>query len=93
MTMVFGIIGVLGWLIFSAYEEMSGKRYSFHDENRMMYMIAFIITAAIATLALCIFVAIGSWGAVAFCLFIICFCMLCAYMLYDHVQRGRGKRG
>ena len=93
MTLFFGIIGALGWLIFSAYEEVTGKRYSFHDENRMMYMTAFIITAAVATLALCVFVAIGSWVAVAFCLFIIFLCVLCAYMLYDHVQRGRGKRG
>lgn len=93
MTLFFGIIGALGWLIFSAYEEMSGKRYSFHDENRMMYMTAFIITGALAMLALCVFVAIGSWGGVAFCLFIICFCVLCAYMLYDRVQKGRGKRG
>ena len=93
MTLFFGIIGALGWLIFSAYEEMSGKKYSFHDENRMMYMTAFIIAAVIAVIALFFFAAIGSWGAVLFCLVVIGLCALCAYMLYDQVQKGRGKRG
>ena len=93
MTLFFGIIGALGWLIFSAYEEMSGKKYSFHDEGRMMYMTAFIITAVLAVLATCLFVAIGSWGGAAFCLFVVGLCVLCAYMFYEQVQKGRGKRG
>ena len=93
MTLFFGIIGALGWLIFSAYEEMSGKKYSFHDENRMMYMTAFIITAVFAVLAACFFASTGSWGGVAFCIFVVGLCILCAYMLYDRVQKGGGKRG
>ena len=93
MTLFIGIIGALGWLIFSAYEEISGKKYSFHDEGRMMYMTAFIITALIAVIALCFFATIGSWSGVVFCLFVIGLCALCAYMLYDRVQKGRGKRG
>lgn len=92
MTLFFGIIGALAFLIFGAYESISGNRYEYHDENKMMYMTAAIITAVIATFFLFVCIAAGTWLGVICCLVVIAFCILLANMFYDGAHHnGKGR--
>lgn len=85
--MLFFCIGVLSFFIFKTYEEIRGKKYSYRDEDRMMYMTGCIITAMLFLLLLFVCIAAKLWTGVVACLFVIGFCILLAYLFYDRVHR------
>ena len=63
--MLFYIVGAMASLIFSFYEEISGKKYEYRDEFRLMMMTAFIIIAILGVLLSIICICGKLWDCVS----------------------------
>lgn len=87
MTLIFGIIGALAWLSIREYEEKTKRKLGFHDEERMMYMAACIITAVVALLSSIVCIVAGTWGGVTFCLFVTFYSGMLACMFYIRAHK------
>ena len=92
MTLFFGIIGALAFFIFYVYEDISGNRYEYYDEKKMMYMTAAVITAVIAVLALFVCIAAGTGLGAFCCIVVIVLCIIFANSFYDDAHHNRKGR-